>query len=167
MQTKWKWKIMASKENFKLVSQFKKNVSILCPLITSTLLVCCKKCYMVAAHSIAKCRKYTRVQGPCFNKVKPFSLSVQNVFQAVKLSVGSKSLSVDASVYPSGVGSNCLHSRYHSTMSSCHGFCAIITDTNTSWPPKSIWCHKAVQYFKKYPLLLSWFSIVYRRGCLP
>ena len=68
----------------------------------------------------------------CFNEVNCFHCSVQNVFQAVRHSLGSKSLSVDAAVYPSGVGSNCLHTCYHSTMSPCYGFCAIRTDTSMS-----------------------------------
>uniref|UniRef100_A0A8K9X5I7 Reverse transcriptase domain-containing protein n=1 Tax=Oncorhynchus mykiss TaxID=8022 RepID=A0A8K9X5I7_ONCMY len=38
MQAVRQVKIMVSKENFKLVSQFKKNMSLLCPLITSVLL---------------------------------------------------------------------------------------------------------------------------------
>ena len=58
---------------------------------------------MVAAHIIAYRRKYTRVQRPCFNKVNHFHCSGQNVFQAVRHFLGSKSLSVDAVVYPSGV----------------------------------------------------------------
>ena len=52
----------------------------------------------------------------------------------------------------------CLHVLYHSTMSPCQGLCAISTDTNTSWPPKYIWCHKAVQYFKNILSCCSGFQ---------
>ena len=51
---------------------------------------------MVAAHIIAECRKCTRVQWSCYNKVNHFPCSVQNVFQAVRHSLGRKSLLVDA-----------------------------------------------------------------------
>ena len=44
---------------------------------------------MIAAHIIVQCRKYTSVQGPCFNKVNHFHCSVQNLFQAVRHSLSS------------------------------------------------------------------------------
>ena len=34
------------------------------------------------------------------------------------------------------------------SMSSCHGFCSLSTDTKTSCPPKSVCCPTAVQYLK-------------------
>ena len=129
MQAVRQVKMMVSKENFKLVS-IPKNVSIF-PLDNQCTSVYCKSdtwSLPISLHSAEN----TRVQGPCFNKVNHFHCSVQNIFQAVRHSLGSKSLSVDAAVYPCHVGSNCLHVRYHSTMSPCHGFCTISTDTNMS-----------------------------------
>ena len=83
-----------------LSSSLNKNkyMSILCPLITSTLLYSVKALHgRCPYHCIM--RKYTRVQRPCFNKVNHFHCSVRNVFQDVRHSLGSKSLSVDAAVY--------------------------------------------------------------------
>jgi hypothetical protein len=90
--------------------------------------VCCKSVTWSLPISLHSAEN-TQVQEPCFNH---FHCSFQNVFQAVRHYLGSKSLLVDAAVYPSGIRSNCLHARYHSTMSPCHGFCSISTDTNTS-----------------------------------
>jgi hypothetical protein len=81
MQAVRQEQMMVSKENIKLVS-IQKDVSILCPLITSILLYVVK-----ALHSHC-----TRGEGPCFNKFNHFHCSVQNVFQAVRHSLGSKNL---------------------------------------------------------------------------
>ena len=135
MQAVKQVKMMVIKENFKLVSQFKKCVNIL-PLDNQHTSVCCKSVTWSLPISLQGAEN-TQVQGPCFNKVNHFHSSVQNVFQAIRHSLGSKSLLVDAAVYSSGVGSNCLHARYHST--SCHGFCAISTDTNMS--SSYVWLH--------------------------
>jgi hypothetical protein len=86
------------------------------PLDNQCTFVFCKSVTWSLPISLHSAKKYTKVQWPCFNKVKHFYCSVQNAFQAVRHSLDSKSLLVDAAVYPSGVGSNCLHTRYHSTV---------------------------------------------------
>ena len=118
-----------------------KNLSILCPLITSAFLYVVKTLHgHIPYHCIVH-----KIQGLCFNKVNHFHCKCPKIISNCQAFLWQqepisaccsvpKSLSVDAAVYPSGVGSNCLHTCYHSTMSPCHGFCAISpdTDTNTS-----------------------------------
>ena len=113
---------MVSKENVKLVSKLKKNMSILCPLITSTLLYlvkalhgrCPYHCIMQKMH-----KSFNKVMS--FNKVKNFHCSVQNIFQVVRHSIGSKSLSWMLQCTQVALGATAC-TRITAPLSPCHGF---------------------------------------------
>ena len=158
-----KWKLWSVEKTLSSSLNLKKRDNTCqSPLITSTLLsVCCKSVTWSQAISLHNAENTWEFRGLALTKLTIFTVLSKNTFQTVRHSLGSKSLSVNAAVYPSGVGSNCLYTRYHSTMSPCHGFSIISTDTNTSLPTKYIWCHKAVQYYKNILSCcpgLQWFA---------
>jgi hypothetical protein len=113
-------------------------MSLLFPLLTSARTSVCGKSVTwsltISLHSVENTQDF---RGLALRKLTIFT--VVSVFQAVRHFLGSKSLSVDAAVYPNVIMRNCLHVRYHSTMSPCHGFCAISTDTNMS--SSYVWLH--------------------------
>jgi hypothetical protein len=137
--------MIVSKGNFKLVSQFFLNVSILCP---SALL-----CVVKALHG--RCPYHCIVQK--IHEFRGLALTKLTIFTVLS-KIYFKLLGIPLAARASWWMLQCTQVASGATACTCittplclpvmAGFCAISTDTYTSSPPKSIWCHKAVQYFK-------------------
>ena len=114
-------------------------------------------------------QKIQESSGPCFNKVNNFHCSPKRISSCQAFPWQQEPLCGCCSV-PKWHREQLLAHAFPLHYVSLSWLCAISTDTNTSWPPKSIRCLKVVQYLKNISSCcpgFQWFAEVIFLNCPP